>query len=416
MGKSWVTTEGGTERSTISIHNLRPLEAGGIAARQGFSYQDHVAVAFYLAMLDDPDLAQVWCETDDDITLIRDCNTGETVEFVQVKHEQLAQLWSAALLCQRDATAATEGNDTHPRSILERSLAHDRCHEPCSFRLVTSWHIHPDLQLLTLPLAHERRRPGEAGFETLVRDIAERAERTHRFVSDNGGGAEFWVRNVVWDVRESTIAVEHSNLLALDAYVARQGYGLAPDQRAELYEKLLIRARDAAEAPFDPDPTRKNLARLGLLDYLQREILAAQHPSVAVDGTALRGRLTDAGLGEETIESAWDLRRRYRMPALTSPYLHLEDRDRVEADVLARLNQLRSAWNAREFEDTPEQFHSRCLHALDDLRFQLLPIDVPIGILQGMMYDITGRGAHRFTRYGDRELPPYPTDDEGAAA
>ena len=410
-----MTTEGGTARSTISIHNLRPLEVGGIAARQGFSYQDHVAVAFYLAMLDDLHLAQVWCETDDDITLIRDFGTRETIEFVQVKHEQLAQLWSAALLCHRDGADQPEGGDTRPRSILERSLAHDRCHEPCSFRLVTSWHVHPDLELLTLPLTHERRRTGEAEFESLLRDIAQRAERAHRYVSDNGGDTAFWVRNVVWEVRELTAAVEHSNLLALDSYIARLGYVLAPDQRAELYEKLLIRARDAAEAPFDPDPTRKKLARQGLLDYVQSEILAAQHPSVAADGTALRGRLVDAGLGDETIENAWDLRRRYRMPALSSRYLSLEDRERVEADVLARLNQLRSAWNAREFDDTPVQFHSRCLHALDELRGQL-PMDVPIGILQGMMYDITGRGAHRFTQYGNRELPPYPTDGEGAAA
>ena len=56
--------------SAPSIHGLRPREQGGVVARQGFAYHDHVAVAFYLQMLANPQLASVWCEADDDITLI----------------------------------------------------------------------------------------------------------------------------------------------------------------------------------------------------------------------------------------------------------------------------------------------------------------------------------------------------------
>ena len=55
-----------------SIHKLEPLEVGGTAARQGFLFQDHVAAGFCLEMLLSDALVGVWCETLDDVTLIRE--------------------------------------------------------------------------------------------------------------------------------------------------------------------------------------------------------------------------------------------------------------------------------------------------------------------------------------------------------
>src|SRR4051812_39664067 len=52
-----------------SVHDLAPLEQGGVLARQGFSYQDHIAAAFVLKMVSVAPtggvLAAVWCETED---------------------------------------------------------------------------------------------------------------------------------------------------------------------------------------------------------------------------------------------------------------------------------------------------------------------------------------------------------------
>src|SRR5262245_36738935 len=84
-----------------SIHDLPPLERGGVLARHGFDVQDHVAVGFVLALLEMPDLLQVWCETHDDITLIWQGLSSEEIEFVQVKSNELDQLWSIAKLCDR---------------------------------------------------------------------------------------------------------------------------------------------------------------------------------------------------------------------------------------------------------------------------------------------------------------------------
>ena len=56
----------------------------GQQPRQGFKYQDHVAVAFTLKMLRDSTYLQVECETADDIVAVSE-NAGETVtEYIQV--------------------------------------------------------------------------------------------------------------------------------------------------------------------------------------------------------------------------------------------------------------------------------------------------------------------------------------------
>jgi hypothetical protein len=42
-----------------SIHDLSPIETGGVEARQGFGLQDHVAAGFCIQMMKDTRLAQV---------------------------------------------------------------------------------------------------------------------------------------------------------------------------------------------------------------------------------------------------------------------------------------------------------------------------------------------------------------------
>ena len=76
-----------------SIFDLPPLETGGVESREGLAFQDHVAAGFCLEMLLDPTLEEVWCETQDDITLIRKPNGKIQVEFVQVKRNENDQLW-----------------------------------------------------------------------------------------------------------------------------------------------------------------------------------------------------------------------------------------------------------------------------------------------------------------------------------
>ncbi len=53
-----------------SIHACPLRACGGVIARVGFSFQDHVAVSFCIEMREDGStLLSVWCEGQDDITL-----------------------------------------------------------------------------------------------------------------------------------------------------------------------------------------------------------------------------------------------------------------------------------------------------------------------------------------------------------
>jgi len=87
-----------------SIHDesIAPLETGGVVARDGFDFQDHVVARFCLELLTNFDLLEVWCESQDDITLIWGIDGNQINEFVQVKGNKLAQFWSTSLLCRRE--------------------------------------------------------------------------------------------------------------------------------------------------------------------------------------------------------------------------------------------------------------------------------------------------------------------------
>jgi hypothetical protein len=163
-------------RAKLSIRDVPPIETGGSDARRGFDLQDHVAARFCVLMLTATTLKEVWCENQDDVTLIWEHDSGERVEFVQVKNNQLDGLWSIAKLCERKTTPprSSDPETKTPSkrvkrigtSMLERSLGYDRCLEPCCFRIVTSWQINKELQLLSL--SAEYRATAAAELTTLV--------------------------------------------------------------------------------------------------------------------------------------------------------------------------------------------------------------------------------------------------------
>src|SRR5690606_9650526 len=112
-----------TNPTPTSLRNLDPLEQGGTANRRGIDFQDHVAAGICIDMLADENIIEVWCETQDDVTVIRNANGSETVEFVQVKNHQ-GRLWSLAFITESDEAG---------KCLVERSLTYDRCSEKVTF-------------------------------------------------------------------------------------------------------------------------------------------------------------------------------------------------------------------------------------------------------------------------------------------
>src|SRR5688572_4542878 len=218
-----------SKRSDKSIRDLAPLEKGGPVARRGFSFQDHVAVSFCLEMLATDDIVEIGCETEDDITVIRRVGDVETVEFIQVKKVDFDQLWTVAKLCEKEGKSKEKQKR---KSILEKSLEHDRCMEPCTFRVVTSRDAGDDLKILKLPLTAVKRKIDSKEMVDLIEAIEKRSDGA---TSDNHNGVKFWIERTVWDVRHTIESEKNANLLKLEHILLKLGITLAIDQREELY-------------------------------------------------------------------------------------------------------------------------------------------------------------------------------------
>jgi hypothetical protein len=373
-----------------SIHDLPPLETGGVIARHGFHVQDHVAAAFCVDMLTDHTLRQVWCETQDDITLIWG-TSPEWVEFVQVKSNELDQLWTVAELCRKEKSKHGNGQGT---SIVERSLAYDRCKEDCRFRIVTARPTHSDLQPLNLKLDCAERAEATEKLKMLAEDIA---GRIAGFKSPNGHDAAFWADHVTWQVIHSVEAIENDNLLKLHAAVEGAGEYLAKDQLSELYAKLLNLVTDAALERSDR--SKKKILWETLTEWFRAAIQDAVHPGAAGAGVKVHQKMEAATLAPDQIETAIEERRHYRLEVLTPRYMKLDERKLIEGEIRARLQQLRARLDAGELPDDGPRFHMACLTTLESIRSDIVgAAKPPSELMQGFMYTLTDRCLHRFRR------------------
>ena len=61
----------------MSVDDAMPSEQGGPVARVGFDYQDHIASALLIEMLDTPAIAKVHCESHDDAIVVWQPNGTE---------------------------------------------------------------------------------------------------------------------------------------------------------------------------------------------------------------------------------------------------------------------------------------------------------------------------------------------------
>lgn len=363
-----------------SIRALAPLEEGGPAARTGFIYQDHVAAGYCLRMLANPFLKEVWCEAEDDITLIWDRNGADAVELVQVKSDSLNQLWSIALLCEDGAS-----------SIAAKSLAHDRCAEPCTFRLVTRVNVRAELRVLRLPIEHEARSIGRPEMLALHRDLCQRLVDV---TSPRGRSPSHWVGDLVWEVAESETAITNANLNELDAWLEKEGLSLFSDQRRELYERLLRRMMRASLQRWRDDAAAKQLVRGLFIEWLRGQVAEVQGVPTTKSGEILRRKMTDAGIDNGVIETAADLRRRYRQRELDPKYMSDGETSAMEAEAIATLNHLLGRLDSGALVIDGVAFHTACLDALHGLKGSFPAAS--LSTLQAVMYVAAERCRHRF--------------------
>lgn len=399
-----------------SIHKLKPLEIGGVVARHGFAVQDHVAAGFCLDMLEDQTLTQVWCETQDDVTLIWLNGTAEEIEFVQVKSNELDQLWTIAKLLEKERiesngdgavvapvkkapkkNAAKKKPTVERQShcILEKSLQYDRCGEPVRFRIVTCQSVKSELKVLTYELGSEHRDPNSKKMADLISKI----KKQLTFKSSKGNGCDFWCKQAYWVVIHSLESICNQNILKLARLVEAQGQYLAMDQLDELYQRLVTKVFDGGLAKWDKEAGKKKILRKDLLQWFANAVADAVHPGYHGTGKKLEEKLKDAGIPEDQYESIAYLRLQYRSEGLTPKYAELKRRKQVEGSIYAKLHCLRTHLDGKEIEEDGRAFHARCISVIDEVRKELPEDDrPPVENLYGYMYNLADRCVHRFVR------------------
>jgi hypothetical protein len=346
-------------------------------------------------MPENPSLQEVWCETEDDITLIWLRDSHQEVEFIQVKNVELGHLWSAAELCKHEKTTANSPKIS--MSILEKSLAHDRCAEPCSFRIVTSLRVNQELTILTCGLKSISRQQPHEGFQKLCEEIMIKIPNA---VSPNGHNSAWWLSNVFWDVRHTGDAVERENIEALANFTSKIGGFLSLKEiRQKVYPQLLSKTQQAASAKWAINPDAKKIRRNEFIKWLEEAVSNAQYPSSGSAGEKMQKKMQEAHIAPDYIITAHKERRHYRQEILNPRYLDFSDRNLIEGEVLAQLEQLRVKLDRGEIsEGFP--FYSICLERMGTIRTSLpTKSQSPLFFISGCMHDITDRCGHRYIRH-----------------
>lgn len=375
-----------------SIFDLEPLEQGGEVARRGLGFQDHIVAGLCIDALLDPSIKEIWCETHDDVMLLLETSSGFRIEFIQVKGNEFDQLWSIAKLVEVESTA--DGKRAG-KCIIEKSLANDRCSEPCCFRIATARPINKDLEPLSFPRDGEARTKAATELSQLATKLGQKLASLR---SPNNHDVVFWVQHTYWQVAHSLDSEKHRNVQRLHSVINGLGYLIAPDQLEEVYAKLVRKAWDAATAKFRNAPSEKKIKRDELIAWIRRTVDQMLHPAQAA-GRRLESKMKRAILPEDVVKTALEQRSEYLREILQPKYLDIEERRQLESEISATLLVLRAKLDSGERSDNGLQFHSRCLQQIEALSTASQSSGrVPKSFLFGCMYNITDRCLHRFTQ------------------
>lgn len=238
-------------------------DAGGVAGRRGQKYQDHVAAGFVVAMLSDPSILQIECETADDVTIRRAGDAGITDnEYVQVKTTENEDKWTVQALLARD-----EGRVG--TSIAERSLACDAHPGEPSFRLVTN--REPRANLAAFKKARSTRSTSDAALVAASTSIA---KRYPSFTSPAGRTLTDWCERLLWEVEPSIERLAERNVLELHRLANRHGERPTTSEIEAAYSMLLNMVIDAGDASRVLAPDRKRIPRVEAVRWWRGRIEA----------------------------------------------------------------------------------------------------------------------------------------------
>ncbi|MBY5539282.1 DUF4297 domain-containing protein [Rhizobium leguminosarum] len=244
--------------------NIKPLvdpyaasDAGGVKARQGFTFQDHIAASFLLDLLSDPMLLQVECETADDIAL-RWRRNGEGVsEYVQVKITYRDSNWHLAEICARPEKRVGT-------SIVENSMGTDKFPGDALFRVVSIRGVNHTLRPLTIP---RDRRFEPHVVDALTKLGTQVSDKLKRVTSPNGKTVPEWVQRCLWELPGEKQAVQQKNINRIHRLFENEGEAMFPSAAETIYEGLVTIARNAGDESMVDHATKKVISKQAMTDW-----------------------------------------------------------------------------------------------------------------------------------------------------
>ncbi|APG93869.1 hypothetical protein SAMCFNEI73_pC0145 (plasmid) [Sinorhizobium americanum] len=376
-----------------SIDNVSPKEQGGPIARQGFSYQDEIAVGFMLDMIADAGLVKIHFETHDDLVLVRSKGGDRaeaTAEFVQVKASEPDKLWSVADICQR------KKKDAAGTSIFETSLARDEHEEIATFRLVTLRPVVSDLAPLTYTFGLEGRDPKCDAMKALEKALNDKFPGL-RSAKENDCG--YWLESCFWDVRHDLNTVKKANRLRLFTLAEEAGQPLLLEQIEVLLTELRGWVKAAGDAKWIPDKSKKIVARVDAIAWWRQSLARLAHAADAASGGTLVEKMRGARLPQELIAMAVELRLSYAAKVRTATYMEPDLSEALQEQVKSTTQSLSADLAAGLLDLNGPQFHARCLTEMNKINAaRANGTKDHAAFLKGCLYDIADRCLLRFDR------------------
>ena len=373
-----------------SVEDTAPEEEGGPIARGGFDYQDEIAVSFLLEMIEKPQLLRVHCETHDDIVLIWiDVDGANTAEFVQVKGELSRQLWSPAMLCNREKGRVGT-------SIFDKFLGKDKHSEQSAFRMVTRRPAGDELKLLTYDktlAVRDLSAPAMIELKTAIED------KVKGHTSPKGNGTDYWLKRCFWDECQSEDDARHQNLVKVMRLAKCAGVDLLIDQADVLLNDLRRIAREAGVAKWATHKHIKIITRTHLLSWWKPRIASMALGGDGASGGKLQAKMRDASLTDSQVRMALDLRLDYAREVRTPKYMQDDESDQLQRKVKSAVNSLQADYIAGNLKVSASEFHALCLRRVKEIAAEVNSSNSNLeDYVQGCLYDITDRCLLQFAR------------------
>jgi len=351
----------GKKNALPTIKEIPVPTKGGIPARQGFSFQDHVAARYVLQLVDNPTLLEVICEAHDDIVLIW---RGQAVTYVQAKNDKAP--WTMPRLVSS--------------RVFEKSLQLHCTREATRFCVVVSRASSSDLSIL-------KQEPGNSHREANLQNIMDSFPANAKAIKSHAGSDyRYWLRNVVIEeTRQRELAAENQLRLAR---IFESKLEMATTGVVEaVYKDLVKRVQEMAE--LDGALVKeKTFNKKAAFEFLDKQLKLRSAES-GTNKTMIR-KMREGRIEESFIKTAEIQLRDYLNAKRQGSYRH--PLEIGEKKILSELQSLRIAYDRSNDGGQPIDFYEKSINRARKIS------GMDNHMADGVVHALTSRCQHRYVK------------------